>query len=81
MIFNEKLKKSGYVGNGMLAGAVAGSVFASPPKSHILQAITHLHKYYKGFEIFKQKIIKIFLYLKMDQYFRWSTSNYSKLYG
>ncbi|XP_077284840.1 triokinase/FMN cyclase-like [Arctopsyche grandis] len=39
---------TGYVGNGMLAGAVAGGIFTSPPKSHILQAIKYLNKYYKG---------------------------------
>jgi hypothetical protein len=30
---------SGFVGNGMLSGAVAGSVFASPPPRNILHAI------------------------------------------
>lgn len=30
---------SGFVGTGMLSGAVAGSVFASPPPRNILHAI------------------------------------------
>lgn len=33
---------SGFVGEGMLTAAVAGSVFASPPPSHILTAICNV---------------------------------------
>ena len=29
---------SGFVGSGMLNAAIAGSIFASPPPSHILHA-------------------------------------------
>lgn len=34
---------AGYVGAGMLAAAVAGGVFASPPPASILAAILSLH--------------------------------------
>lgn len=41
--FREKqisnIKIAGYVGQGCLSGAIAGSVFASPPPSSILAAI------------------------------------------
>lgn len=33
---------AGFVGEGMLTAAVAGSVFASPPPSHILTAICNV---------------------------------------
>lgn len=33
---------TGFVGEGMLTAAVAGSVFASPPPSHILTAICNV---------------------------------------
>ncbi|XP_034827112.1 triokinase/FMN cyclase-like [Maniola hyperantus] len=39
---------AGFVGEGMLAGAVAGGVFASPPTANVLYAITHLYKYNSG---------------------------------
>ena len=35
---------SGYVGEGMLTGAIAGSVFASPPTGSILAAIHKVGK-------------------------------------
>ncbi|XP_047987430.1 triokinase/FMN cyclase-like isoform X3 [Leguminivora glycinivorella] len=38
----------GLVGNGMLDGAVAGSVFASPPTGHVLYGIAQLYKYNSG---------------------------------
>ncbi|XP_045768237.1 triokinase/FMN cyclase-like [Maniola jurtina] len=39
---------AGFVGEGMLSGAVAGGVFASPPTANVLYAITHLYKYNSG---------------------------------
>ncbi|XP_013149059.1 PREDICTED: bifunctional ATP-dependent dihydroxyacetone kinase/FAD-AMP lyase (cyclizing)-like [Papilio polytes] len=39
---------SGFVGHGMLDGAVAGGVFASPPTGHVLYGIAHLYKYNSG---------------------------------
>ncbi|KAG6451910.1 hypothetical protein O3G_MSEX007381 [Manduca sexta] len=39
---------SGFVGSGMLDGAVAGGVFASPPTGHVLYAIAQLFKYNSG---------------------------------
>ncbi|XP_068632431.1 triokinase/FMN cyclase-like [Battus philenor] len=39
---------AGLVGSGMLDGAVAGGVFASPPTGHVLYGIAHLHKYNSG---------------------------------
>ncbi|XP_013187066.1 triokinase/FMN cyclase [Amyelois transitella] len=39
---------AGFVGSGMLDGAIAGGIFASPPTGHVLYAITHLHKYNSG---------------------------------
>lgn len=39
---------AGLVGAGMLDGAVAGGVFASPPTGHILYAIAQLYKYNSG---------------------------------
>ncbi|XP_048480613.1 triokinase/FMN cyclase isoform X1 [Plutella xylostella] len=39
---------AGLVGAGMLDGAVAGGVFASPPTGHVLYAIAHLYKYNSG---------------------------------
>ncbi|XP_053612322.1 triokinase/FMN cyclase-like [Plodia interpunctella] len=39
---------SGFIGSGMLDGAIAGGIFASPPTGHVLYAITHLHKYNSG---------------------------------
>lgn len=39
---------AGMVGDGMLHGAVAGGVFASPPATHVLYAITQLYKHYSG---------------------------------
>lgn len=42
------LTSSGFVGHGMLDGAVAGGVFASPPTGHVLYGIAHLYKYNSG---------------------------------
>ncbi|XP_026733203.1 triokinase/FMN cyclase-like [Trichoplusia ni] len=39
---------SGFVGAGLLDGAVAGGVFASPPTGHVLYAIAQLYKYNSG---------------------------------
>ncbi|XP_045447778.1 triokinase/FMN cyclase-like [Melitaea cinxia] len=39
---------AGFVGAGMLDGAVAGGVFASPPTGNVLYAIAHLYKYNSG---------------------------------
>ncbi|KAH9639964.1 hypothetical protein HF086_008059 [Spodoptera exigua] len=39
---------AGFVGAGMLDGAVAGGVFASPPTGHVLYAIAQLYKYNTG---------------------------------
>ncbi|CAK1600597.1 unnamed protein product [Parnassius mnemosyne] len=39
---------AGLVGLGMLDGAVAGGVFASPPTGHVLYGITQLYKYNSG---------------------------------
>ncbi|CAH1646437.1 unnamed protein product [Spodoptera littoralis] len=39
---------AGFVGSGMLDGAVAGGVFASPPTGHVLYAIAQLYKYNTG---------------------------------
>ncbi|XP_059055515.1 triokinase/FMN cyclase-like [Achroia grisella] len=39
---------AGFVGAGMLDGAVAGGIFASPPTGNVLYAISHLHKYNSG---------------------------------
>ncbi|VVD05080.1 unnamed protein product [Leptidea sinapis] len=39
---------SGFIGAGMLDGAVAGGVFASPPTGNILYAIKQLFKYNSG---------------------------------
>ena len=39
---------SGFVGTGMLSGAVAGSVFASPPPRNILHAIRCVAENNKG---------------------------------
>ena len=39
---------SGFVGTGMLSGAVAGSVFASPPPRNILHAIHCISENSKG---------------------------------
>ncbi|XP_013181565.1 PREDICTED: bifunctional ATP-dependent dihydroxyacetone kinase/FAD-AMP lyase (cyclizing)-like [Papilio xuthus] len=39
---------AGMVGSGMLDGAVAGGVFASPPTGHVLYGIAHLYKYNSG---------------------------------
>ncbi|XP_075974445.1 triokinase/FMN cyclase-like [Anticarsia gemmatalis] len=39
---------AGFVGGGMLDGAVAGGVFASPPTGHVLYAIAQLYKYNSG---------------------------------
>ncbi|CAH0406787.1 unnamed protein product [Chilo suppressalis] len=39
---------AGFVGEGMLDGAVAGGIFASPPTGNVLYAITHLYKYNSG---------------------------------
>ncbi|CAH0581613.1 unnamed protein product [Chrysodeixis includens] len=39
---------SGFVGEGLLDGAVAGGVFASPPTGHVLYAIAQLYKYNSG---------------------------------
>ncbi|XP_037870500.1 triokinase/FMN cyclase isoform X1 [Bombyx mori] len=39
---------SGFIGSGMLDGAVAGGVFASPPTGHVLYGIAQLHKYNSG---------------------------------
>ncbi|XP_073949880.1 triokinase/FMN cyclase-like [Choristoneura fumiferana] len=38
----------GLVGSGMLDGAVAGGVFASPPTGHVLYGIAQLYKYNSG---------------------------------
>ncbi|XP_063359561.1 triokinase/FMN cyclase-like [Cydia amplana] len=38
----------GLVGGGMLDGAVAGGVFASPPTGHVLYGIAQLYKYNSG---------------------------------
>lgn len=35
----------GYVGNGMLAAAVAGSIYAAPPSKHISYAIDRVSQY------------------------------------
>ncbi|CAG4949498.1 unnamed protein product [Colias eurytheme] len=39
---------AGFIGAGMLDGAVAGGVFASPPTGNVLYAITQLYKYNSG---------------------------------
>ena len=39
---------AGYIGDGMLTGGVAGSVFASPPTASILAAIRAVAKENKG---------------------------------
>ncbi|XP_038215066.1 triokinase/FMN cyclase-like [Zerene cesonia] len=39
---------AGLIGSGMLDGAVAGGVFASPPTGNVLYAITQLYKYNSG---------------------------------
>lgn len=39
---------SGFIGSGMLEGAVAGGIFASPPTGHVLYAIAQLYKYNSG---------------------------------
>ncbi|XP_047530056.1 triokinase/FMN cyclase-like [Vanessa atalanta] len=39
---------AGLIGPGMLDGAVAGGVFASPPTGNVLYAITQLYKYNSG---------------------------------
>ncbi|OWR50180.1 putative dihydroxyacetone kinase 2 [Danaus plexippus plexippus] len=39
---------AGLIGEGMLDGAVAGGVFASPPTGNILYGITQLYKYNSG---------------------------------
>lgn len=39
---------TGFIGSGMLDGAVAGGVFASPPTGHVLYAIAQLYKYHSG---------------------------------
>ena len=39
---------AGYIGDGMLSGGVAGSVFASPPTASILAAIRAVAKNNKG---------------------------------
>ncbi|XP_039751128.1 triokinase/FMN cyclase-like [Pararge aegeria] len=39
---------AGFIGNGMLSGAVAGGVFASPPTANVLYAIAQLYKYNSG---------------------------------
>ncbi|KAI8422810.1 hypothetical protein MSG28_006555 [Choristoneura fumiferana] len=44
----EKAKIAGLVGSGMLDGAVAGGVFASPPTGHVLYGIAQLYKYNSG---------------------------------
>ncbi|XP_006622563.2 uncharacterized protein LOC102670723 [Apis dorsata] len=38
---------SGYVGNGMLAAAVAGSIYSSPPSEHVSYAINRVSEYNK----------------------------------
>ena len=37
---------AGFVGKGMLTGAVAGAVFASPPTDSILAALRSVYSYY-----------------------------------
>ncbi len=44
MTSNESHSHSGYIGVGMLSGAVAGAVFASPPPGSVLAAIVTLWK-------------------------------------
>ena len=39
---------AGYIGDGMLTGGVAGSVFASPPTASVLAAIRAVAKENKG---------------------------------
>lgn len=39
---------AGFVGNGMLTAAVAGSIFAAPPSVHITYAIERIKKYNKA---------------------------------
>ncbi|XP_052755074.1 triokinase/FMN cyclase-like [Galleria mellonella] len=39
---------AGFVGAGMLDGAVAGGIFASPPTGNVLYAISHLYKFNSG---------------------------------
>ncbi|KAJ0175842.1 hypothetical protein K1T71_009001 [Dendrolimus kikuchii] len=39
---------SGFIGSGMLEGAVAGGIFASPPTGNVLYAITQLYKNNSG---------------------------------
>ncbi|CAH0750497.1 unnamed protein product [Diatraea saccharalis] len=39
---------AGFVGAGMLDGAVAGGIFSSPPTGNVLYAITYLYKYNSG---------------------------------
>lgn len=44
MTFDKSHSHSGYIGVGMLSGAVAGAVFASPPPGSVLAAILTLWK-------------------------------------
>lgn len=39
---------AGFVGEGMLAASVSGSVFASPPAVHVQRAVAHVSQQHKG---------------------------------
>ncbi|KAE8750377.1 hypothetical protein FOCC_FOCC002935 [Frankliniella occidentalis] len=39
---------AGFVGTGMLAGAVSGSVFASPPATHVVRGLAHVARRHRG---------------------------------